>query len=368
MLGFGFSIPKIAVQGSRRGGGAALLPAPVLTWVSDTDDNEPNFSVDLPAEASPGDEVEIQISDNADFAGSPVETELGTVVGDPVAMETDVLANGTYWARARYTGSAWSNTETKTIDVPEMSAEAAAFLARTPGLDETHTDACVALIDGLVAAGIAAKDDFRVIYSNEDTTTRNLNLWGTDYTSTPQGSPTWAADVGYTTDTNKYVDTGFNLSTGAHFSQNSARVSVWSGSTGGSDYAIFGTADDSGAQSVHLRHFTNTSEAALKMNDNDFGTVITGPANGGGNFVAQRINATTKQIWRNGVQVGGDITQASLAPANVNLLTGGNFTTAVNQYNGIIRSMAAGSHLTPTEIAAEHSLMAAFMAAIGASP
>lgn len=119
----------------------AALPAPVLTWVSGVTDNEPNFSVDLPVEAQPGDEIEIRISDNVGFAGAPVETELGTVVGDPVAMEAGVLADGTYWARARYTNSAWSNVETKTIDAtaPTITSSNSLSVAENSAFSHTLT-------------------------------------------------------------------------------------------------------------------------------------------------------------------------------------------------------------------------------------
>jgi hypothetical protein len=303
---------------------------------------------------------------------------LFTLVGSTLSMTAkdyeipeDSGSNNTYVVQVTATDSSLNEanqTITVTVtDVAEMSAEAAAFLARTSGLDATHTNAYIALIDDLVDDGIFAKLDFLQVYATQDQTTANLNLVSTSYTATTSGSPTWAADVGYTTASDKYVNTGFNLSTGTQFTQDSAHISVWSGSAGGSDYAIFASNDDAGSQFVHLRHFTNTNEAALKLNDNDFGTVIAN-ATGTGLFVANRTSSTIKQIWRAGSQIVGDITRASLAPPNVNLLTGGNAATSGNAYAGIIRSLGAGSELTPTEIGNLNTRMAAFMTAVGASP
>jgi hypothetical protein len=245
--------------------------------------------------------------------------------------------------------------------------EARAFLARTSGLDNKHRKAYISLINGLVRDGIWAKLDFLQIYATQDQTTANLNLVSTSYTATTSGSPTWAADVGYTTASDKYVDTGFNLSTGTQYTQDSAHISVWSGSTAASDYAIFGSNDDAGSQFVHLRHFTNTNEAALKLNDNDFGTVIANTV-GTGLFIANRNSSTIKQIWRAGAQIAADITRSTLAPPNVNLLTGGNNSTSGNAYAGIIRSFSAGSKFNSTEIGIFTARKTAFMSAIGATP
>jgi hypothetical protein len=95
----------------------SALEAPVLTWVSGVTDNLPNFSIDWPDGFVVGTDYELEISDDIGFGGSPDEEILGDGDDDPTLVEATIpLADGTWYARARYTGSAWSNVETKTID------------------------------------------------------------------------------------------------------------------------------------------------------------------------------------------------------------------------------------------------------------
>ena len=111
-------------------------------------------------------------------------------------------------------------------------AEASAFLARTSGLDTTHTNAYIDLINGLVADGVWTKFDLLHVYATQDTTTAQLNLVQASYPATLHGSPTFTVDRGYTgTDasTTKYIGTGFNPATAVspQFVRNSAHLSAW---------------------------------------------------------------------------------------------------------------------------------------------
>ena len=107
----------------------------------------------------------------------------------------------------------------------------AAFLARTSGLDTTHTNAYTALIDGLVADGVWPKLDVLHIYATQNTTTAQLNLVQSSYPATINGAPTFTADRGYTGvgGSTTYLDSGFNPTTAPSpkFTLNSAHLSVW---------------------------------------------------------------------------------------------------------------------------------------------
>src|SRR5258706_16256620 len=80
-----------------------------------------------------------------------------------------------------------------------LCASAAAFLARTSGLDATHTNAYINLICGLVSDGIFSKLDALYIFATQDSTTAMLNLISTSFTaSTFSGTLTFTTDRGYT--------------------------------------------------------------------------------------------------------------------------------------------------------------------------
>src|SRR6266404_3514163 len=75
--------------------------------------------------------------------------------------------------------------------VPGSCAQSTAFLARTSGLDTTHTNAYNSLICGLVTNGVFSKFDFLYIYATQNSTTALLNLISTSFNSTVHGAPTF---------------------------------------------------------------------------------------------------------------------------------------------------------------------------------
>ena len=91
-----------------------------LAWSGDEED----ITADLTATITgweEGDILEWQLDDDPAFT-TPDESDQGPVTESPVTVETEALADGTYYARARVvrglTEYAWSNTVTITIDTP----------------------------------------------------------------------------------------------------------------------------------------------------------------------------------------------------------------------------------------------------------
>jgi hypothetical protein len=82
--------------------------------------------------------------------------------------------------------------------VPPASGDAAettAFLARTTGLDATHTNAYKALINGLVADGVFAKLDALYICAAQDLATARLNLVSSSFALVDtSAAPNFTAD------------------------------------------------------------------------------------------------------------------------------------------------------------------------------
>lgn len=107
--------------------GSTNVPdAPVLAWTSAPTDNTPNYTVDLPSgvgaphDAASGDIIYLEEADNISFVTTSTSTlDAGAVSGDIVPMESVLLADGVYYARARLKrGSsygAYSNVVTVTI-------------------------------------------------------------------------------------------------------------------------------------------------------------------------------------------------------------------------------------------------------------
>lgn len=246
-------------------------------------------------------------------------------------------------------------------------SEATVFLARTSGLNGTHTSAYTNLICGLVTDGIWSKLDVLYIHATQDQTTANLNLKSSSFTITTTGTPTWGADVGYTTAAGKWADTNWNPATdGSQFTQNAAHIGVWSGTTGLNFQPTIGLKTTSNG-SLKLTTRSSGDISAVFVNDT---TAVTTPASvdGSGFWLGVRTDASTKQIWRNGTQQGGDITRASAAVQSFVLQTSGDNVNSGNSSANIIRAMSAGNKLSPTEIGNYYTRMASYMIAVGASP
>ena len=107
------------VLGGAGGSSPPVVPGdPVLVWTSDATETDPTFDVLLDA-PQVGDTIYLQLDTDIAF-GSPDEYE-NTIDGAEAVAEAVVfssftlLADGTWYARAKHNTSAWSNTETKTI-------------------------------------------------------------------------------------------------------------------------------------------------------------------------------------------------------------------------------------------------------------
>lgn len=114
-------VSRAIASGDAFGGGVALLPAPTLVWTSDVTDNTPDLTITFPDIVPVGTNLTVQYAADAAFTSPTVVNHTITSpesAGQLVSLGLSSLANGTYYIRAKYTGSAWSNTETKTINVP----------------------------------------------------------------------------------------------------------------------------------------------------------------------------------------------------------------------------------------------------------
>jgi hypothetical protein len=79
-------------------------------------------------------------------------------------------------------------------------SEATVFLARTSGLDATHTTAYTDLICGMVTDGIWAKADALYIEATQDSTTSRLNIKSTSFSPLTTSGGTLLGDPVYTGD------------------------------------------------------------------------------------------------------------------------------------------------------------------------
>lgn len=241
--------------------------------------------------------------------------------------------------------------------------EAAAFLARTSGLNGAHTDAYCTLINGLVADGIFAKQDAIYIFATDTTTNALLSLVSATYNGTATGAPTFTADAGYTGASGKYVDTNFNPTTASSpkMTQNSASAWVWSNTSTLSTNAAWGQVSGTGNSYIYPR-FTGD---VLIATTNDSAYRNSGSiTDGSGLTAANRTASNATQRYKNGSSVGSnaDVSNAFIN-ANNSFLRGDG-----TAYTGQVMAGGFGQSLNGTEHANLYARVHTYLQTIAGIP
>ncbi len=248
------------------------------------------------------------------------------------------------------------------------SAEATAFLARTTGLDATHTNAYTALIDGLVSDGVWSKLDALYIFATQDATTANLNLISTSYPASPSGSPTFTADNGYTGASSgpKNIHTGFIPSTASSpkFTRNSAHISMWGLNNinpGGA--TVMGSGTSGAITGMHIRYVDNNSYYYCNSSGND---LVVANASSVGHFLANRSTSSAAQGYKNGSSVVTNNSSTSTAVTAQEIYVCGQNDNGAAFGVGNQTAMASiGSSLNSTEAGNFYTRLRTYMTAVG---
>jgi hypothetical protein len=250
-----------------------------------------------------------------------------------------------------------------------ISPEALAFLARTTGLDATHTTAYTTLINALVSASLFPKFDMLHIYATQDATTARLNLISTSYGVAVVSGPAFTVDRGYqgAHDGSNYLDVGFNPSTAPSpkFVRDSAHISTW------------GVANDSfqftqymGGNDVTTRteiYPWLQSDGLIYFRCNSTGSA--GVANVGttaGHWLANRSSSVQLDGYRNASSLYSNGANASSPVSNIVFNTCAVNDNGTHRGNGTQCAMASiGSSLSAAEILAFYNILRAYMTTVG---
>lgn len=225
-----------------------------------------------------------------------------------------------------------------TPTVASGCSQATTFLARTSGLDVTHTTAYTTLICGgvtdgwitgnLAGTGCGSFFDVLYVFATTDTTTALLNICSTSFGGVANGSPTFNADAGYTgadASGTVYINTQLSPTTGGQdFTANAGHLSAWSNTSGASGAAggvIIGNAI-TGTDVLHILPRYVDDNSYYRAND---GTGGAGVANSDakGHYIANRSGASAEQGYKNGSLVVSPNTAAGTLSANTIVVLAG---------------------------------------------
>lgn len=262
-------------------------------------------------------------------------------------------------SRAGYPGSVGMSERPSSLFDPATNA----LLARmTTQPDATRAGLIDTLIVALKTGGIWDKLDVLHILAAHTSQAALLNWKGATFDASVVLTPTFTTDRGYVTNgTDNAVAWGINQNGGTQFVQNSAYFGVWSGTVASTTASPFGTST-TGNITLHPRNAANSTTARLNGTTRSDGPTTT--TSGAGLTAANRLDASTIQLRKNGVQIGTNFTNASAALAATPLRSGHNNSTFVAID---VRAHVLGAQLSSTEDLALYNALNAYMTAVGAA-
>ena len=245
-------------------------------------------------------------------------------------------------------------------------AQSTAFLARTSGLDATHTSAYANLICGLVTDGVWAKLDVLYTFATQDSATALLNLVSTSFAATVVGTPTFAADGGYTgtaavSPDVHYLESNFNpTDAGGLFAQDSAHASMWSGIPHYDAAPMLGQFSSPGSLDMYL--YTDNNFYA-RINDAESDAGVSDTTGGVGFYLGTRTATTVTQKYVNGVAAGPPTANPStgLLDDRIKILGQNNLTSLFQA-----KAASFGGALTATDVAKFYNRLHTYLHAVGA--
>jgi hypothetical protein len=271
-----------------------------------------------------------QIYRNGTSLGSASDTSQASLNGNFFILSYNTnnvgSAGSGYRASAASIGSSLSSGDAlalynriNTFILANPGAEAAAFLARTSGLDTTHRNAYTTLINGLVADGVWAQLDALYMFATQDSTTAALNLISSTYNATVNGSPTFTADRGFTgveTSSTVYINSNFTPSTATSpkYTLNSSHLSVWNLTNSTSAFPAIGvTSAGTNPVSYIYTRLTADNRSYYALN----AAANSGPPSTAANYLwtVTRWDPSGLRFWQNGVYFSFDNAGSTSVPA-----------------------------------------------------
>lgn len=263
-------------------------------------------------------------------------------------------ASTQYWVKVRVVNGVARGPASPIVTGTTASSDAAAttaFLARTSGLDATHTNAYKALINGLVSDGVFTGFDVLCFFATQDSTTAKLDLTTAANNVTLTGTPTFTADKGYSglayalaTCINSIASNG-----GTQFTQNSSSIMMWRGST------------SSGTEALRMADGNNVTLGISDFGQDDGEIFDTSMLTFGAPLVSGltsivRTGAGARNLYHGGSSVAND-TRASAASSGTMQFGG--------QANAVLAMLGVGRGFSGAEMTNINSRANTYLTAVG---
>lgn len=243
----------------------------------------------------------------------------------------------------------------------EAAAVAAAF---TTPPDGAHASAIDTLVGSLKSAGTWTKMDVLYLLAAADSQAARIN-WknpGTN-TLTVSGSPTFAADSGYSSDgSTGYLDVGTAYGGFAQLVQDSAHLGAYTGGTLAGSGFWFPWGRSSGSGRYILGSSVGSTSLTARLSTNTLQTLSTSISAANAHFVATRTSSSASEGYQNGSSVGTNASVSTdIGSGNAWIL---NSNGTFSDSGFIARCVHFGSQLSATEVSDTYNAIHTYMQVI----
>jgi lysophospholipase L1-like esterase len=278
-------------------------------------------------------------------------TANSTVLGAVATKQVTGLTAGVlyYFYVVAYKGSQESTASNTVYTVVWITPTISLFTRMTAQPSYTEKVKINTAITDLVAGGRWDKLEVLQVYDSESEQASLLNWIADANNATKVGVPYFMAKRGFggiTTITPSAIDTGFAPSAATKYTQNSASVGLFIGSTGITVAdTILGLSSDSELRWVYFNdRYSNTSQY-YGINTQSIYSITTTPKSG--IVTINRTAANAIQIYKeNDATITGTIASTALATGNIYLLGYNKSGDLKQTHKGQIVAFYAGSSLT----------------------
>lgn len=170
------------------------------------------------------------------------------------------------------------------------------------------------LFKDLRADGNLTKLDYFRMQCQDNQTNAVFNIIANAFNASEVGSPVWTSGRGYTGAAGKYLNTNFNPNTqGVQFTKNSSSIGCYLlDSVAAGAFNEFGANDGIGI--IVLAALAAGNLFGELLNDLTFITVANSRGNSQGVYSVVRPNATTVQLWQDGVMLLSTASNSTAVP------------------------------------------------------
>jgi hypothetical protein len=236
---------------------------------------------------------------------------------------------------------------------------------------QAYVNALTTMVSGMKSDTDYANLDWLFVYAAEDVVGGSMDVVARRQHVTSGHVPTFVPMQGFKGDgTSTYIDLGFPVTMGPHFTQNSACVGIFvqvDDSRGlGTSRAFCGSSEAPGVSRAFIHRSSNGVSLSTAMNNSGNDSISV--SNYLGLLHHERTGASTTATYQSGTSKGTGVSSSlAVLAQNMYVLAGNNNPAAIQFTDARVLVCYGGGALGASGVGRVSSRVSTFLAAIGAS-